>query len=206
MSKSTSIADQLSGQEYETAFSMTHPSSMTFGHSTPDMQDDMLEKWISSVADFPVSRSVSLATLKPTKTIEIYGLTLKSALSSYDLNMRYWKTSQGCLFTNTFAEFSETWLRSGMIVNGMLYQLVTLVPNIYEKESGFLPTPTVADQRGKRNQKSKMMDLREWWRKHIGGLINPCFVESIMGWPIGWTDLQRLEMDGFHRWLKQFCE
>lgn len=35
-----------------------------------------------------------------------------------------------------------------------------------------------------------------------GGRLNPDWVEWLMGWPIGWTDLKPLEMDKFQLWLK----
>ncbi|ENW95950.1 hypothetical protein F903_01718 [Acinetobacter sp. NIPH 298] len=35
-----------------------------------------------------------------------------------------------------------------------------------------------------------------------GGVLNPDWVEWLMGWPIGWTDLKPLEMDKFQSWLK----
>lgn len=35
-----------------------------------------------------------------------------------------------------------------------------------------------------------------------GGRLNPNWVEWLMGWPIGWTDLKPLEMDRFQSWLK----
>jgi len=31
-----------------------------------------------------------------------------------------------------------------------------------------------------------------------GGSLNPTWVEWLMGWPLGWTDLKPLEMDKFH--------
>ena len=34
----------------------------------------------------------------------------------------------------------------------------------------------------------------------IGGQLNPNWVEWLMGWPIGWTDLNPLEMDKFQQW------
>lgn len=37
---------------------------------------------------------------------------------------------------------------------------------------------------------------------HGGGVLNPDWVEWLMGWPIGWTDLKPLEMDKFQSWLK----
>lgn len=35
-----------------------------------------------------------------------------------------------------------------------------------------------------------------------GGILNPDWVEWLMGWPPGWTDLQPLAMDKFQRWLR----
>jgi hypothetical protein len=32
----------------------------------------------------------------------------------------------------------------------------------------------------------------------IGGQLNPAWVEWLMGWPLGWTDLKPLEMDKSH--------
>lgn len=34
--------------------------------------------------------------------------------------------------------------------------------------------------------------------EHIGGHLNPTWVEWLMGWPIGWTDLNQLGMDKCH--------
>jgi hypothetical protein len=36
-----------------------------------------------------------------------------------------------------------------------------------------------------------------------GGQLNPTWVEWLMGWPIGWTDLEPLETDKFQSWLQQ---
>ena len=38
----------------------------------------------------------------------------------------------------------------------------------------------------------------------VGGKLNPTWVEWLMGWPLGWTDLKPLEMDKFQRWWQQF--
>jgi hypothetical protein len=35
----------------------------------------------------------------------------------------------------------------------------------------------------------------------VGGMLNPAWVEWLMGWPIGWTELQPLEMGRFQQWL-----
>ena len=36
-----------------------------------------------------------------------------------------------------------------------------------------------------------------------GGSLNPNWVEWLMGWTIGWTDLKPLETDRFQEWLQQ---
>jgi DNA (cytosine-5)-methyltransferase 1 len=37
----------------------------------------------------------------------------------------------------------------------------------------------------------------------VGGPLNPPWVEWLMGWPLGWTDLKPLEMDKFQKWRQQ---
>jgi hypothetical protein len=39
----------------------------------------------------------------------------------------------------------------------------------------------------------------EW----AGGSLNPKWVEWLMGWPLGWTDLKPLETDKFQQWQQQ---
>jgi len=36
-----------------------------------------------------------------------------------------------------------------------------------------------------------------------GGKLNPTWVEWLMGWPLGWTDLKPLEMDKYQKWLDE---
>ena len=37
----------------------------------------------------------------------------------------------------------------------------------------------------------------------VGGALNPTWVEWLMGWPLGWTDLKPLEMDKFQQWQQK---
>jgi hypothetical protein len=39
--------------------------------------------------------------------------------------------------------------------------------------------------------------------KAVGGPLNPPWVEWLMGWPVGWTDLKPLETDKFQEWQRQ---
>jgi len=36
-----------------------------------------------------------------------------------------------------------------------------------------------------------------------GGALNPTWVEWLMGWPLGWSDLKQLEMGKYQQWLQQ---
>lgn len=39
-------------------------------------------------------------------------------------------------------------------------------------------------------------------KEKTGGQLNPTWVEWLMGWPLGWTDLKPLGMDKFQKWLE----
>ncbi len=39
--------------------------------------------------------------------------------------------------------------------------------------------------------------------KLVGGKLNPAWVEWLMGWPLGWTDLKPLAMDKYLKWCEQ---
>jgi hypothetical protein len=48
---------------------------------------------------------------------------------------------------------------------------------------------------------------KNWVRKEMpefaSGQLNPTWVEWLMGWPLGWTDLKPLETDKFQQWQQQ---
>ncbi len=65
----------------------------------------------------------------------------------YDPNSRSWKTWQNCWLTG-WAEFSETWPRTGMTRNGIAFQLATLGrPTGVHGFGSPLPTPTSSSGR-----------------------------------------------------------
>jgi hypothetical protein len=74
------------------------------------------------------------------------------------------------------------------------------------------PTPTVSMRKGssigaltRKDGRSRANDRLDYRVEGAGltGRLNPMWVEWLMGWPIGWTALQPLEMDRFREWLKQ---
>jgi len=70
-----------------------------------------------------------------------------------------------------------------------------------KKIGELLPTPTCQD--AKNNAGVAQYDRNTWPLNVIaGGSLNPEWVEWLMGWPLGWTDLRPLETDKFRQWLR----
>jgi len=76
------------------------------------------------------------------------------------------------------------------------------------------PTPTVDDSKQVTRDSGQFQSLTRIVRtlENLGpsqenskttGSLDPGFVEYLMGWPIGWTDLKPLETDRFRLWLQQ---
>jgi DNA (cytosine-5)-methyltransferase 1 len=68
------------------------------------------------------------------------------------------------------------------------------------------PTPQASDNRDRGNMSNAVVQRRIAIGKQIllsqsvsptSGQLNPTWVEWLMGWPLEWTDLKRLEMDKF---------
>ena len=135
-----------------------------------------------------------------------FGLKCRGLLARLDQDTALWKTPQCSLFGDLELSL-QTFPRWGIMQDGELWGRVMSDYLIKERDCGLLlPTPTVADQRGKRTEKSRSQysDMRLWWRDNVGGWINPNHSELLMSFPIGWSDLQALETHKFQQWLKQF--
>jgi C-5 cytosine-specific DNA methylase len=57
------------------------------------------------------------------------------------------------------------------------------------------PTPLSSEYKGNQQMRDKHQN---GLTAIVGGQLNPMWVEWLMGWPIGWTDLKPLEMDKSH--------
>jgi hypothetical protein len=64
------------------------------------------------------------------------------------------------------------------------------------------PTPT-AHLAKETNAPSEANRNEPSMASRVGGQLNPMWVEWLMGWPLGWTDLKPLETDKFQRWLDE---
>ena len=102
-----------------------------------------------SVEDFPVKTSAAQEKVLALKANAAdYGLNTPELLASYDHDTSSWRTSQHCLVEG-LTEFSERWPRSGIMQNGIAYQLQPLVRLTDETECGLWRTPQASDgQRG----------------------------------------------------------
>ena len=68
------------------------------------------------------------------------GLNLQESLAKYDPATRLWRTRQCSLF-EVLGECLETFPKSGMMQDGVLWELTTWAPRTSEKECGFWRTP-----------------------------------------------------------------
>ena len=68
-----------------------------------------------------------------------------SAFARYDHDSASWRTFQVSLLTHTSMLFSGTWLRAGIIVDGVAYRQPRWERRIREIGSGLWPTPTSRD-------------------------------------------------------------
>jgi hypothetical protein len=64
------------------------------------------------------------------------------------------------------------------------------------------PTPTAHNAK-ETNAPSEHNRNTPTLTAQAGGSLNPTWVEWLMGWPLGWTDLKPLEMDKFQQWQQQ---
>jgi hypothetical protein len=69
------------------------------------------------------------------------------------------------------------------------------------------PTPKSRDgkgqsQRGIHAQGDALPNMDRGDGAVIGGSLNPTWVEWLMGWPLGWTDLSASGTDKFQQWLQ----
>ena len=137
-----------------------------------------------------------------------FGERCPELLGKYDPNTHSWKTPQTSLIEDSI-ESLQTLPRWGMTVAGALWGLTPWVRPTKETECGLsekFPTPNAWD--GRRgplskelyDKKTKQISLVTHIRHSAltpqnGGQLNPTWVEWLMGWPLGWTDLKPLETD-----------
>lgn len=93
----------------------------------------------------PARTSASQAKVQALKaSAAAYGRSTPELLANYDPATSSWRTSQRCLVEG-WTRFSETWPRSGLMRNGIAFQLPPLVRLTGATDCGLWPTPCAND-------------------------------------------------------------
>ena len=150
---------------------------------------------ISSVEASPARTSHRLAVRlasPQTPGVDCF-MSSPESLAWYDPESSCWRTSLPLLAQMmglTSPPFSGSWPRSGMMVGGTVYPLPPLAPltaAIDGSSSALLPTPSANDHKGSSRPGQRRGQLSE---VVAGAILNPAWVERLMGFPDGWTDLE----------------
>jgi len=152
--------------------------------------------------------------LELTASEAVCGEKWRESLVKFDLDTFSWKTHQ-CLWEEVLPELLVTLPKWGLIQNGVLWERTTLPRLTSATESGSWPTPSARDwkdspgmakssinQDGTKRNRLDQLPRQIYHENQTGGLLNPNWVEWLMGWPVGWTDLKPLETDKFQQWQR----
>lgn len=135
------------------------------------------------------------------KTSQVFGGRCIELLANYDQELQSWRMLQ-MSFVWADPMLLEVLPQSGMIVNGQLFGLQILDFCTAEQDGFVLPTPTHHANNNphtpsawNRNsdpgvQYAKAFGITKEQAIQEGYQLNPLFVEELMGFPIGWTDVQ----------------
>jgi hypothetical protein len=200
-----------------TAFSRPSRSGMTFRPLTDDLGAAVLT-WCQEASRARTSAWPERAQAL-TESGQACGDTWRGSLARFDPATSSWRTAQPSLLED-LGESSVIWPRSGMTANGQCWELPMSGRRISGTGSGLWPTPVATDHLWNKSDgdglatavlKCATPTARDWrsgkaseetharnarpLSEQIGGSLNPTWVEWLMGWPLGWTDLKPLAMD-----------
>jgi hypothetical protein len=204
LSKTIPMPEQFSVPDKTMDACHLSPSGMTFAYL---MEGDGLEWWISSLADSParILAQRGEGDGKGFLANEVdFGERWGVLLGRYDHDLSLWKTAQLSLFED-WGLFLEIWPRWGMMQNGGCFLLEMLAHDTSVREYGSWPiigTPI-------KTQRSRSEDFMGQAKNPFelspkGYLPNPSWVEDLMGWPTGWTDLKESAMGKFQQWWQRY--
>ena len=149
----------------------------------------------------------------------VFGGKCSESLANYNLGSLSWRTSQRSLFEG-YQKYSGRWPRTGMMQSGQLFLLRNVERPTEGTGYSSLPTPCASDAWNEKDSRKRfnrpnspdynekkannpscqnlytaVTKLLPTPKKHIGEcpVLNPQFVEHMMGFPIGWTSLEHSE-------------
>jgi hypothetical protein len=186
-------------------------SGMMFKPLTGNHGEELLMSFLEAfpAPTFPVPEKERVSTEKPARC----GGTWLESLAKYDQNSRSWRTAQ-CLLFEDLGESLETFPNWGIMRGGECWERTMLALPTAGRESGLWATPSARDWKDTpgmaffsinadgtlRNREDQLARQVYASENATGGQLNPTWVEWLMGWPIGWTDLKPLETDKFQQW------
>ncbi len=130
------------------------------------------------------------------------GWRWRESFVKYDRGSHTWRTRQHSLIEG-LNEFSETWPRWGLMLDGECLDLTTWEPTIAAKGAGLWPTPCHGSSRWGGTFQEVGGSKNKLRGTPTGKLyVNPDFWESLMGWVVGWTGTAPLETDKTREWLR----
>jgi hypothetical protein len=214
-----------------TAFSRLSRFGMTFKPLTENLGQDVLTLYLEDfpVRTFLPLDEVQ-ASKEPDREC---GVTWRESLAKYDQDTFTWKIPQSSLledsteFLGTWPRWGS--MRDGVSYRQPTLALRTkeigsgLWPTPRAQEparttKGYgrglkeliegrqqiekWPTPTAHNAK-ETNAPSESQRNTPTLAAQAGGTLNPTWVEWLMGWPLGWTDLKPLEMDKYLLWQQQ---
>ena len=205
-----------------TAFSRPSRFGMTFAPLMDTLGEDVLT-WCQAASRARTSALPAKAQALTEPAAEC-GDIWRGSLARFDPDTFSWKTAQPSLLED-LGESLVTWPRSGMTAAGQCWELPMLGRRTRGTDFGLWPTITVCGNYNRKGASATSGDglataVQKWptptahnaketnapsealrneptLASRVGGQLNPTWVEWLMGWPLGWTDLKPLETDKF---------
>ena len=195
LSRLKSIPDRFCSSDNETECCPSFPSGTMSAHS----MDARGEEQLMLFAEDSHAKTSAQREREPVleESVLDYGKNMQGLLERYGLNLSLRKTPRFCGVAGLTLS-SQTCPNWGMMQSGACWELGTSARPIKEIGCGSWATPNSRDYKGIpgwKNQKSLPKD--------VGGIPNPTWLEWLMGWPTGWTELKPLETDKCRQWQQQ---
>lgn len=203
---------------------MDHSLLSQFGLTCAVLTEDhgaTLLTWYLEVSPVRTSLSQVTASALPDPA-RLSGHRWQELSVRYDLASSRWRTHQ-CLWDEDLHWSSVSLPKWGMTRAGVCWEQLTWAPPTNDIEFGLLPlitksmrtertwpTPVASMAKGssvnaltRKSGANRSNDRLDHAVMAVdGGHLNPEWVEWLMGWPIGWTDLKPLETAKFRQWQK----
>jgi hypothetical protein len=163
------------------------------------------EKWLGLLAKYdPDSRSLRTAQCSFLEDLMLSSVTLPASGLMLDGECYQLPQLARLIGENEFGYWptpaASDATRGGVMTDKMTGQSLPQMVNTPHR----WPTPTARIWKGggssmtRKNGKSRS-DMLDWAVEYqTGGRLNPQWVEWLMGWPLGWTDLKPLATDKSH--------